>query len=94
MATFVNNLKYPPSGITMNVFQIFLLLLKFSTITSCLFLYWLRGKSALPLLKDKVKVANSCVKKHTDLKNCGSKVVGSRRFPSPVFYGINGILWL
>ena len=37
----------------------------------------LRGKSATPLLNDKVKLVNSCVKSDLDLKNCESKVVVS-----------------
>ena len=40
----------------------------------------LRGKSTLPLLNEKVKVVNSCVKKYVDLKICGSKLVVSRIF--------------
>ena len=33
-------------------------------------LCWLRGKSELPLLNDKVKVVNSCLKNIIDLKMC------------------------
>ena len=42
---------------------------------------WLRGKSSIPLLNDKVKVVSIFVKKYMDLKNCGSKLFGSRHFP-------------
>ena len=45
-----------------------------------IFVILLRGKSALHLLNNKVKVVNSCVKNDMDLKKSVSKVVGSRRF--------------
>ena len=38
---------------------------------SCL----LRYKSVLPLLNDKVKAVNICIKTNMDKKNCVSKVV-------------------
>ena len=41
---------------------------------------WLRGNSALPLLNEKLKVVNSCVKNNTDLNNYGSKLFASRGF--------------
>ena len=64
--------------------------------SNCKILYlscWFRDKSALPLINYKVKVANICVKNDLDSKNCGSKVVGSRRFPCPSVSGINRILY-
>ena len=37
------------------------------------FSYFLRGKSELPLLNNKVKVLNSCVKNNVDLKTVDQK---------------------
>ena len=54
--------------------------IKISSYNLWSFSYWLRFKSALNLLNDKVKVVNSCVLKNMDLKNCGSKLVRSRHF--------------
>ena len=39
---------------------------------------YLKGNSALPIINDKVKVLNSCVKNNTDLNRCASKLVESR----------------
>ena len=41
---------------------------------------WLRGKSVLPIINEKVKVVKICVKNNMDFKKCGSKVVGFRHF--------------
>ena len=51
----------------MNIFHSFLLF-NFTTITIFSMLFWLRGKSALPVLNDNVKAVNICVKNDTDLK--------------------------
>ena len=48
--------------------------------------FWLRGKSELPLLNEKVKLGNSCVNIYIHLNNCRSKVFGSRRFLSKSFW--------
>ena len=77
---FVKNMKYPSSVITMNLLQNFYTPLQIANYNLLSFLCWLGGKSSPPLLNYKVKVVKSCVKNNMDLKKCGSKVVGSRRF--------------
>ena len=59
---FDKNMKHPSSVITMKMLQNFYSPIQISNYTILSFSCWLRGKSELPLLNDKVKVVNSCVK--------------------------------
>ena len=60
----LNNMKHPSSVITMKVLEGFYTTIKFSNYNLLYLLCWLRGKSALPLINEKLKVVNSCVKKY------------------------------
>ena len=75
----VNNLKHPSLINTMKVFHIFTPF-QFSNYKRLYFSCWLRGKSSIPLLNDKVKVLSSCVKNNIDIKNSVFELVGSRHF--------------
>ena len=76
----VKNMKHQLCVITMKMLQNFNTSIQFSNYNLLSLSYWLIGKSVLLLLNDKVKSANCFVKNNMDLKSCGSKVVGSRRF--------------
>ena len=83
---FVKNIKYTSSVITMNLLLNFYNLIQISNFSLLSFSCWLRGKSSLPLLNDKVKLVNSCVKIYDYLKLwITSKVVGSMQFFLPKY---------
>ena len=73
-------MKHKPSVTTMALLRNFYTPIQITNYKLLSLSCWLIGKSALLLINDKVKVANCCVKKNMDLKSCGSKVVGYRRF--------------
>ena len=77
---FVNNMKHLSSVITINLLQNSYTPIQIDNYKLLYFSCWFRGKSALSLLNEKVKVIKSCVKKHMDFTNCGSKIVGSSQF--------------
>ena len=70
----------------MNLLLNFYNLIQISNFSLLSFSCWLRGKSSLPLLNDKVKLVNSCVKIYDYLKLwITSKVVGSMQFFLPKY---------
>ena len=76
---FVNNTEHPSSVITMNFLQNFYTPIQIFNYKILYLTYWFIGRSEITLQNDKVKVVNNCVK-NMDMKNCGTKVVGSTRF--------------
>ena len=62
---FVKNMRHPSSLITIKVVQNFYTPIQFTNYNLLSVSCWLRGKSALPVINDKVKVANNFVKHNT-----------------------------
>ena len=60
---FVKNMKHPYSAIIMNLLQNVYTPIQISKHNILFFSCWLRGNSTPTLLKDKVEVGNSFVKK-------------------------------
>ena len=82
LSTFVicvKNMKHPSSVIAMKRLQNIHTSIQIYNYNLLSLSCWLRGKSSLPLLNQKEKVVKVVLKK-CRLKNCGSKVVGSRHF--------------
>ena len=66
-------MKHPSPVITMKMLQNFYTPIQISNYNLLSLSCWLRGKSAPPLLNDKVKVVNSGVKINMDLETVDPK---------------------
>ena len=83
-------MKYPSSIITINLLQNFHIIIQTANYNFLSLSCWLRGNSSPPLLNEKMKVANSCVKK-MDLKTVVQKYLDQGYYSYLIIYGITGI---
>ena len=85
-------MKDPSSVITKKMLQNFYTPIQIYNHNILSFLCWFRGKSELPLIDDRVKIVDSCVKNCMDLKTVDQKYLDLGTFSSQGIFLITGML--